>query len=333
MRILITGGAGFLGTMLTNELLTQADSGNLTFGDHTAGIHTITSLDMAPSPVQDSRVWSLVGDLTDPAVLADALDGGVDVIVHLAAVLSGGSEQDFDLSSRVNIDGTRALLEGARQITAETGRAPRVVFTSSLAVFGGVVPEVVPEAWAAQPQSSYGAQKAIGELLVNEYGRKGFVDARICRLPTISVRPGRPNSAASSFASGIIREPLNGEQAPLPVPESTRLWLSSPRVVVRNLVRALSVAPEVLDESAQAPWRVMNMPGITVTVAEMLAALERVAGAEVRARVCPEPDATVSAIVTGWPGAFDVSRMLELGFEADQSFDDIIRQYQDDFVA
>ena len=332
MHVLITGGAGFLGTMLTQELLDQTDAGRLDVGGR-GGITAITSLDMAPSRVDDARVRSVVGDLNDPGDLADALTGGADVIVHLAAVLSGGSEQDFDLADRVNIDGTRALLDAARRQSAETDAAARFVFTSSLAVFGGDVPGTVPEHWAAQPESTYGAHKAIGELLVNEYGRKGFVDARICRLPTISVRPGRPNSAASSFASGIIREPLNGEVAPLPVPQDTRLWLSSPRVVVRNLVRAIAIDGAVLDESAKGPWRVMNLPGITVTVAEMLTALEAVAGPEARALVRDEPDAAVAAIVTSWPGAFDVERLRGLGFEADESVEDMVRQYRDDFCA
>ncbi|MCP3425402.1 SDR family oxidoreductase [Rothia sp. AR01] len=318
MKIIVTGGAGFLGSRVVELLLQRLDA-----GDPPVPFEEIVSLDLAECPVADRRVRSVVGDVASPELLEEEVTDDVVGIYHLAAVLSGGSEENFDLAMRVNVDGTRALLEAARR----TGARPRVVFTSSLAVFGGDPPEVVPEEWAEQPDSTYGALKAVGELLVNEYSRRGYVDGRICRLPTISVRPGRPNSAASSFASGIVREPLNGEAAPCPVPHETRMWLSSPRAAVANLVRALEVEGELI-----GAWRGMNVPGISVTVGEMLEALERIGGAEARALVHDAPDQAVMDIVCSWPGEFEVQRMLELGFVRDRNVDRLIRQYVEDFA-
>lgn len=317
MRILVTGGAGFLGTLLTQRLLQADDSGDL-------DVTEVICLDLAPSPIEDPRVRSIVGGVDDPAAIHEALTDGADAIVHLAAVLSGGSEEDMDLAMRVNVDGTRLLLEAcrARRADDESATAPVFVLTSSLAVFGGDVPDVVPPTWATQPDSTYGATKAIAELLVNEYSRRGFIDGRICRLPTISVRPGRPNSAASSFASGIIREPLRGERSNVPVPLDTRMWLSSPRTAVENLLIALQVPGEKLGR-----WRAIDVPGITVTVAEMLDSLERVGGAAARALVTEEADERIASIVTSWPGAFESERLLELGFVRDDSFDAIIEQF------
>ncbi len=341
MKIIVTGGAGFLGSRVISALLAAradttdggGDGSRASDGGHDGGgapdgggiaFDEIVSLDLAPCPVQDARVSSAVGDIADPALLASVVDAETIGVYHLAAVLSGGSEDDFDLAMAVNVDATRSLLEACRA----AGSRPRFVFTSSLAVFGGPMPDVVPETLATQPESTYGAFKSIGELLVNEYSRKGFVDARICRLPTISVRPGLPNSAASSFASGIIREPLNGVPAPCPVPTDTRMWLSSPDAAVANLVRAFAV-----DGQAIGGWRVMNLPGITVTVEEMLASLERVGGAQARALVTLAPDQRIMDIVCSWPGDFEVARPLALGFIRDETFDDVVRQYRDEFVA
>jgi nucleoside-diphosphate-sugar epimerase len=318
MNIVVTGGAGFLGSRVIRALLAaRGQKSGLPDFD------SILSVDLAPCPVEDARVTSLTGDISDPAFARQAIGPDTVGVYHLAAVLSGQSEQDFDLSMRVNVDGTRALLETARA----TGASPRFIFASSLAVFGGEMPAVVPETMAAMPASSYGAQKAIGELLVNDYSRKGFVDGRVCRLPTIVVRPGKPNSAASSFASGIIREPLAGVASNCPVPLETRMWLSSPDVVVANLVHALSV-----DGVRLGAWRTLNLPGLCVTVAEMLASLERVGGAAPRALVSQEPEQRVIDIVCSWPGAFDVSRPLALGFTQDADFDAAVRQYKDEFV-
>ncbi|MBE9607313.1 SDR family oxidoreductase [Acetobacteraceae bacterium H6797] len=318
MKIIVTGGAGFLGSRVIRSLL--ANGGGK---DGVPAFDSIVSVDLAPCPVEDPRVSSVTGDIADAAFAREIITEDTVGIYHLAAVLSGGSEQDFDLAMRVNVDGTRALLEAARA----TGNCPRFIFTSSLAVYGGPMPDVVPESLGLQPASTYGAQKAIGEFLVNDYSRKGFVDGRVCRLPTISVRPGKPNSAASSFASGIIREPLNGEASNCPVPLDTRMWLSSPDAAVKNLVHAIAVDGEKIGQ-----WRTMNLPGVCVTVGEMLASLERVGGPAARALVTQEPEQRVIDIVCSWPGDFDVSRPLALGFVRDADFDSAVRQYKAEFV-
>ena len=314
MKIVITGGAGFLGGRLTRALLSPEAEGGLPRFDG------IVSVDLAPSPVRDARVTSLVGDIADPALAGRAIGADTAGVFHLAAVLSGQSEEDFDLGMRVNLDGTRALLEAARA----AGTAPRFVFASSVAVFGGALPAVVPETMAVTPASSYGTQKAIGELLVNDHSRRGFVDGRVCRLPTIVVRPGRPNSAASSFASGIIREPLAGLPSNLPVPMDTRLWLSSPDMVVANLVHAMA-----LEGARLGAWRTLNLPGLCVTPAGMLASLGRVAGPAACALVAREPEERIARIVLSWPGDFEVARLLGLGFRRDADFDGVVRQYRD----
>lgn len=312
MKVLVTGGAGFLGVRLIRALLA---------GDGPMGrVDAVVAADMAPCPVDDPRVASRVGSVADAAFVAAAVEPDVDVVYHLAAVLSGQSEAEFDIGMTVNVDATRLLLEACRKLP----KPPRFVFTSSLAVFGGPMPEVVPEDMVLMPQSSYGAEKAIGELMVCEYGRKGFVDGVVCRLPTITVRPGKPNSAASSFVSGIIREPLNGEASECPVPLDTRLWISSPDAAVANLVRAGAIPAERLGGRP-----VLNLPGITVTAAEMLDSLERLGGKAARARVALTDVERIKAIVCSWPGAFDVSRPLALGFAADADFDGIVRQYMD----
>ena len=242
----------------------------------------------------------------------------MDAIFHLAAVLSGQSETDFDLGMRINVDATRRLLEAARG----GGRRPRFVFTSSLAVYGPPLPAIVTERTAPQPQSSYGAGKAIAELLVADYSRRGYVDGRVLRLPTICVRPGRPNSATSSFVSGIIREPLQGQAAVCPVSPDLELWLSSPRTAVRNLAHA-----GFLEEKALGANRILNIPGISVTVAEMIGSLRRTAGAEVASRISFAEDPLVRRIVSSWPARFDVSRALGLGFVGDAAFEDLIAQF------
>lgn len=319
MNIVVTGGAGFLGSRVITELLAAADAGKLPHP-----LTQVISLDLSPSTVDDPRVVSQVGDLADPALLQRVIDAATAGIYHLAAVLSGGSAQDFDLAHRVNVEATRQLLEAARRLDSR----PTFIFTSSLAVFGGEMPEVVPGNLATQPESTYGAHKAIGELMVNEYSRKGWVDARITRLPTISVRPGAPNSAASSFASGIIREPLQGIPAVCPVPLDTRMWLSSPNTAVANLVHAYLVPAEELPA-----WRVLDIPGVSVTVGEMLQALESIGGAQARALVSEVPEESIMDIVCSWPGAFDVERSLALGFAPDASFESAVRQFHAEFIA
>jgi nucleoside-diphosphate-sugar epimerase len=308
MKALVTGSAGFLGTRLIDALL----SGGIA--------SRVIAADVAATPVRDPRVENRIGTIADEAFAGSIVDEDVALVYHLAAVLSGQSEAEFDLGMRTNVDATQLLLESCRRLK----RPARFIFTSSVAVFGGALPEVVPEDRVPMPQSSYGAEKAIGELLVNEYSRRGFIDGLACRLPTIAVRPGKPNSAVSSFVSGIIREPLAGVDSVCPVPLGTRLWISSPDVTIYNLVHASRVAAGMLGQ-----WRVLNFPGLSVTVEEMLDSLERLGGAAARGRVRCAADERIMKIISTWPGAFDTGRALGLGFLADPNIDAIVRQFID----
>ena len=310
MKILVTGAAGFLGGRVARALLAGA-----------AGLPEVSRLvavDVAAGPIDDARVEWTIGTITDDRFASSIVEADVDAVYHLAAVVSGQAEAEFDLGMRVNVDATRALLEACRRLA----KPPRFVFASSLAVFGGALPAIVPDDIAVVPQSSYGSEKAIAELLVHEYSRKGFIDGIACRLPSVTVRPGAPNAAASSFVSGIIREPLAGVDTICPVPLDTRLWIASPEVVTANLVHAARVRTSDLGER-----RTVNLPGLSVTPAEMLASLERVAGPAARARVRCEVDRRIAQIVCTWPGAFDVSRALRLGFSVDRDIDSIVRQF------
>ncbi len=310
MKILVTGAAGFLGTRLIERLLGGT-------GRHTH-VSTLVAADLAPSSVIDPRVESRIGSIASADFVDDIVDSDVQAVYHLAAVLSGQSEADFDLGMRVNVDATRYLLEACRRRRA----APRFVLASSVAVFGGPLPEVVPENMALLPQSSYGSEKAIAELLVSDYSRRSFVDGVSCRLPTVAIRPGAPNSALSSFVSGIIREPLAGIESLCPVPLDTPLWITSPAVVTSNLVHAGHLATSLLDGR-----RALNLPGLCVTPREMLDSLERLGGTSARALVKCEPDEEMMKIVCSWPGAFDISRALHLGFQADSDIDAIVREF------
>ena len=317
MHVVITGGAGFLGRRLSQALLHR---GTLRAADgRDTRIDRITLVDMVEAAdLADPRVVQISGDVADRSVLERAIDRSATSIFHLAAVVSGQAEADFDLGMRVNLDASRTLLDVCR----DAGHRPRVVFTSSVAVYGGALPDLVTDTTPLTPQSSYGTQKAIAELLIADYTRKGFVDGRVLRLPTISVRPGRPNAAASSFASGIIREPLNGEEAVCPVDPSTRLWLASPDTAVGCLIAGHDIASEALGSN-----RAVNVPGLSVTVREMVTSLERVAGPTVAARIRFDRDARIEKIVGTWPGAWDTSRARTLGFPADATFDDLVRAH------
>lgn len=319
MNVLITGGAGFLGLQLARLLLQR---GTLNLDGKAVAFERLTLLDVvAPQGLDDARVRVVTGDLSDAAVLRQAIDRDTGAVFHLAAVVSGQAEADFDLGMRVNLDASRALLETCREL----GHQPRVLFTSSVAVYGGQLPPVVQDDTALNPQSSYGVQKAIGELLLSDYSRRGFVDGRVLRLPTISVRPGKPNAAASSFASGIIREPLSGIAANCPVAPDTKLWLLSPRAAVAALVNGIELAGERLGNR-----RVVNLPGLSVTAAGMVDALRRVAGDAVADLVTWEREERVEKIVGTWPAAWNAERAQELGFESDASFDAVIRAYMED---
>ncbi len=322
MRIAITGAAGFLGQRLIAALL---DQGTITTGDNRSGpIERIDALDtMAIDPI-DNRVVPMAGDIADPGAIERLIGHDTDAVFHLAAIVSGQAEEEFDLGMRVNLDAIRLLLERIRAVA----RGARMVTTSSVAVFGGVLPPVVPDSQVWEPQSSYGMQKAVADLLLSDYSRHGFVDGRSLRMPTVVVRPGRPNRAASSFASGIIREPLAGTEAVCPVSPDTVLWLMSPDQAIANLLHG-----NALPAAALGGRRVINMPGLSVSVADMLGALRRLAGDAVADRVRIEPDPAVQRIVNSWPGAFSAEHARSLGFTSDKSFDDVIEAYRSAYPA
>ena len=263
----------------------------------------------------------VTGDITDPEVLKHVINPQTSSVFHFAAVVSAAAEADFDLGLRVNLHGTLAVLEACRALP----QPPRLVFTSSIATFGGELPAVVDDTTPQTPQSSYGIQKAVGELLVNDYARKGFLDGRAIRLPTIVVRPGKPNRAASGFASGIIREPLCGMDTVCPVTPDTRLAILSPRRAVAAFLLAHDLPAE-----AWGYTRSLNIPGLSVTVDEMVAALRRVAGEVPVRHIHWEPDAAIQRIISSWPGAFTSTRARRLGFQADASMDEIVQAFIED---
>src|SRR5262245_16684040 len=263
----------------------------------------------------------IVSDLSAPGEAEKLIAKRPDVIFHLAAVVSGEAEADFDKGYRVNLDATRYLFEAIRK----AGYKPKVVFTSSIAVFGAPFPEAIGDEFLNAPLTSYGTQKAIGELLLADYSRRGIFDGIGIRLPTICVRPGKPNKAASGFFSGILREPLAGQEAVLPVPDTVRHWFASPRAAIDFLMHAAR-----LDTGKLGTRRNLSMPGLTATVAEQIAALGRVAGEKTTRLIRREPDQTIMRIVEGWPRNFDAKRALSLGFKPDPSFDHIVRFHVED---
>jgi nucleoside-diphosphate-sugar epimerase len=305
-KILITGGGGFLGSRLAKAIKARDSSAR------------ITLLDMAFPTGLDQQFECIAGDVSSAAVIERALGRDTGSVFHLAAVVSGGAEADFDLGYRVNLDGTRALLEACRKLA----KPAKLVYASSVAAFGGKLPEVLDDSTTPTPQTSYGTQKVIGEYLVADWTRKGMLDGRSLRLPTIVVRPGKPNLAASSFASGIIREPLNGVVSECPVPDTTGVWILSPKRVVEAFLHAHDLPADAWPSS-----RVVNLPGITLSVREMIDAMGRVAGKDAVSRVKFVPDARIQGIVKTWPVRFRTERALAMGFKADADFESAVRDY------
>jgi nucleoside-diphosphate-sugar epimerase len=318
-RVLITGAAGMIGRKLASRL---ADDGTIA---GRAIAHLALADVVAPEKPAEAAIAasSEAVDISDSEAVARLVAERPRFIFHLAAIVSGEAEADFEKGYRVNLDGTRNLLEAIRRIG--DGYQPRFVFASSIAVFGVPFPTAIGDEFLPAPLTSYGTQKAISELLLSDYTRRGFIDGIGIRLPTICVRPGKPNKAASGFFSGIIREPLAGQEAVLPVPETVRHWHASPRAAVAFLIHAAQV-----DSSAVGPRRNLSMPGLSVTVAEQIAALRRVAGEAVAARIRRQADPAIARIIGGWPERFDPQRALALGFRAEKSFDDIIRIHIED---
>jgi len=319
MHSLILGGAGMVGRKLAERL---AKDGRL--GDQPISSLTLQDVVMPVAPqgagfpvACHASDFSLVGE-ADKLVAARP-----DVIFHLAAIVSGEAEQDFDKGYRINLDGTRQLFDAIRRVG--DGYKPRLVFTSSIAVFGAPFPEAIGDDFFTTPLTSYGTQKAIGELLLADYTRKGIFDGIGIRLPTICVRPGAPNKAASGFFSNICREPLAGKDAVLPVSESVRHWHASPRAAVNFLLHAATI-----DGARIGPRRNLTMPGLSCTVGEQIAALHRVGGEKVVSRIKRVRDPVIEGIVAGWPQNFDASRAISLGFKAEASFEDILKVHIED---
>lgn len=321
MHIAVIGAAGMIGRKLVAELvrtgrLGEADIGRLSLVDV-----------VAP---EEPQGWSgesdcRAADLAAPGAAEQLVAGRPDAIIHLAAVVSGEAEADFDKGYRTNLDGTRELLEAIRAAHATDGYRPRLVFSSSIAVFGAPLPDPIPEDFATLPLTSYGTQKAIGELLLNDYTRRGFVDGVGIRLPTICIRPGKPNLAASGFFSTILREPLVGQEAILPVPESVRHWHASPRSAVRFCLQAATIDTELI-----GPRRTLSMPGLSATVGEQIEALRRVAGEDAVRLIRHVPDEKIMTMIDGWAKALDASRAERLGFAAEKTFDEIIQVHLED---
>ncbi|HLK75458.1 MAG TPA: D-erythronate dehydrogenase [Streptosporangiaceae bacterium] len=318
MHVVVTGGAGFLGSRLARELLAAGSLG--VAGGEPRPLSRLTLVDRVPAPpdlAADARVSAVLGDLADPGFPRDAL-AGADLVVHLAAAVSGECEADFDLGLRANLQATQALLASCRAL----GTSPVVVFASSLAVFGGSPETVITDDTWPVPQTSYGTQKVMCEYLLADYTRKGFLNGRAVRLMTVSVRPGRPNAAASGFLSGMVREPLAGQRAVCPVDPGTLVALASPAKAVGALLCAASSS-----DQAWGGRTALTMPALTVTVADMAAALTRVAGPQVSALIDWVPDPAVAAMFATWPARIQAGRAARLGLTPDPDFDTVIRMH------
>jgi D-erythronate 2-dehydrogenase len=319
MHILILGAAGMVGRKFLGRLARDGGLGG-------KEVAKVTAHDVVPAVKPAGAGFAFearTGDFAVPGAAEALIAGRPDLILHLAAIVSGEAEADFDKGYRINLDGTRMLLEAIRK--TGDGYKPRVVFTSSIAVFGAPFPDAIGDEFHTTPLTSYGAQKAIGELLLADYSRRGFLDGIGIRLPTICVRPGAPNKAASGFFSNIIREPMAGKEAVLPVGEDVMHWHASPRSAVGFLMHAATM------DLARLGWRRnLSMPGLAATVGEQIAALRKVAGEKAVKLIRREPDETIIRIVAGWPRNFAVKRAAELGFRAESSFEEIVRVHLED---
>ncbi len=320
MHVMVLGAAGMVGRKLTDRLLADGHLGG-------TAISAMTLFDVVTPAAREGErieIRTHAGDLAAPGQAEQLVAMRPDVIFHLAAIVSGEAETDFEKGYRVNLDGTRGIFEAVRH--SEAAYCPRIVFTSSIAVFGAPFPgSGIADEFHHTPLTSYGTQKAIGELLLADYSRRGILDGIGIRLPTICVRPGLANKAASGFFSSIIREPLNGREAVLPVTETVRHWHASPRAAVAFLLHAAT-----MDTAPLGNRRSLTMPGLSVTVGEQIAALREVAGERVANLIRREPDPAIDAIVSGWPERFDAARAQSLGFKAEANFAEIIRVYIDD---
>ena len=323
MKVLITGGAGFLGRRLAAKLLQLGTLKNAELREEK--IQQITLFDMVPAlGFNDPRIRVVTGDVSDAEALEGVIDEDTTSIFHLAAVVSSQAEDDFDLGLSINLDASRRLFEACRKV----GHTPKVIFASSLAVYGGALPEVVQDDTALQPKTSFGVQKAITELLLSDYSRKGYIDGRALRLPTIAVRPGKPNKAATSFTSSIIREPLNNVQTVCPVTMDMKLWLLSPRQATDCLIHGHNLGAEAFGQR-----HVLNLPGVTVTVRDMVDVLGRIAGEPATRLIRWEANPAIQRIIHTWPTRWDMSRAHMLGFKGDPDFESIVRAFiKDDLM-
>jgi UDP-glucose 4-epimerase len=324
MKILVTGAAGMIGRKLVERLVQDKSLGG-------KPIEALTLVDVVDPPIPDGApkdTKPIVADFSEKGAAHTLIQDRPDVIFHLAAIVSGDAEANFEKGYRINFNGSWALLEAIRQEGEKSPYKPRFVFASTLAVFGPPFPDSIPDDFAPTPSTSYGTQKAMTELLLADYSRKGYLDGVGVRLPTICIRPGKPNKAASSFFSGILREPLNGQEAPLPVGDDVRHWFASPRAAVGFFITAATI-----DTAPLGVQRSMTMPGVSATVGEEIEALRKAAGDKAVALIKRVEDPFVARIVQGWAGRYDAKLAGKMGFSAEKNFDEIIKVYQEDEMA
>jgi nucleoside-diphosphate-sugar epimerase len=321
MHVMIIGAAGMIGSKLASRLALEPSLK----GKDIARMTLVDVVEPQAPPSFKGEASTIAADVLGPGVAAHLIATRPDVVFHLAAIVSGEAEADFEKGYRVNLDGTRELFEAIRREGLKQPYFPRVVFASSIAVFGAPFPEKIDDEFLTAPLTSYGTQKAMSELLLADYSRRGFFDGIGLRLPTICIRPGKPNLAASGFFSNILREPLSGKEAVLPVSEDVRHWFASPRAAVGFLMHAATI-----DLARLGPRRNLNMPGLSATVGEEIAALKAIAGEKAVRLIRREPDPTIARIVAGWPRDFAPQRALDLGFRAETSFEEIIRAHVED---